>query len=162
MVNRKQQTVVHVLLIQVCVMLFVLLMPASSAHSAETVLKFDSDEQAALYLRLTEEFRCLKCQNQNLADSNADLAQDLRNEIYDAVINGQSRDEIADYLVARYGDFVLYRPPVKRVTYLLWFGPFVLLLFAIIGGWRLISSKPTITAPEPSEALEDARRRLNE
>jgi len=142
--------------------LCLLLLSMANAQAAESVLKFANDEQAALYLRLTQEFRCLKCQNQNLADSNADLAQDLRNEIYEAVVSGQGRKEISDYLVARYGDFVLYRPPVKKITYLLWFGPFVLLLFGIIGGWRLISNKPAITAPESSDALEDARRRLNE
>lgn len=161
MLNRYQQ-ITKTAIMRACVVLCLLLLSMANAQSAETVLKFENDEQSALYLRLTQEFRCLKCQNQNLADSNADLAQDLRNEIYQAVVSGQGRQEISDYLVARYGDFVLYRPPVKKVTYLLWFGPFVLLLFAIIGGWRLISSKPVIVPPEPSDALEDARRRLND
>ncbi len=142
--------------------LFVLALPAFNVHAAETVLKFDNDEQAALYLRLTQEFRCLKCQNQNLADSNADLAQDLRNEIYQAVVQGQGQQQISDYLVARYGDFVLYRPPVKKVTYLLWFGPFLLLLCAFIGAWWMIAKKPQIDVAAPSNALDDARRRLNE
>jgi len=148
--------------IQVVVLLFVLMMPASNMQAAETVLKFENDEQSALYLRLTQEFRCLKCQNQNLADSSADLAKDLRNEIYQAVLAGQGRDQIAEYLVARYGDFVLYRPPMRKSTYLLWFGPFALLLVAIVGGWRLIKRKPVVSAPEPSDALDDARRRLSE
>ena len=112
-------------------LLIILASIISSVHAAEMLLQFANDEQAGLYQLLTEEFRCLKCQNQNLADSNAGLAKDLRNEIYQAVLQGQGRDEIADYLVARYGEFVLYRPPVKKVTYLLWFGPFLLLLLAI-------------------------------
>lgn len=133
-------------------------------HAAEPLLQFANSEQADLYQLLTEEFRCLKCQNQNLADSNAGLAQDLRNEIYQAVLKGQSRDEIANYLVARYGDFVLYRPPIKKATYLLWFGPFLLLLFAIGGAWFFIVKKPvsTTTSQVQSDALEDARRRLND
>ncbi|MEE9334119.1 MAG: cytochrome c-type biogenesis protein [Granulosicoccaceae bacterium] len=162
MVNPYRKTIIKPSILQLFAVLCVLLGLALNAQSAETVLKFENEGHAALYLRLTQEFRCLKCQNQNLAGSNADLAQDLRNEIYQAVVSGQGREEISDYLVARYGDFVLYRPPVKKITYLLWFGPFVLLLFAIIGGWRLISSKPAFTAAEPSEALEAARRRLNE
>ena len=86
------------------------------------------DEQR--FNELTSELRCLVCQNQTLADSSADLAQDLRQEIYNEMQSGKSNDEIIDYLVARYGDFVLYRPPVKPITYLLWAGP---ALFLIIG-----------------------------
>jgi cytochrome c-type biogenesis protein CcmH len=134
----------------------------SPVRSAEPLLQFANAEQADLYQLLTEEFRCLKCQNQNLADSNASLAQDLRDEIYQAVLKGQSRDEIANYLVARYGDFVLYRPPVKKATYLLWFGPFLLLLFAIGAAWLFIAKKPISPTTVHSEALEDARRRLND
>ncbi len=133
-----------------------------TAYAADTVLAFASEEQEALYQQLTEEFRCLKCQNQNLADSNADLARDLRMEIYDAVIQGKDRQSISEYLVARYGDFVLYRPPVKKVTYLLWFGPFLLLLVAIFAAVRMVSNPPAAAAPEPSEELENARRWLND
>lgn len=151
---------------QLVIIVVMLMTTLGSVQSAEMLRKFANDEQAALYLRLTQEFRCLKCQNQNLADSNADLARDLRDEIYQAVLDGQGRDEIADYLVARYGEFVLYRPPVKRVTYLLWFGPFLLLLFAIVVAVRLITKKPVATAETATKtttpALEDARRRLNE
>ena len=77
---------------------------------------------------LEEELRCLVCQNQTLADSNAPLAEDLRREVRELAVAGKSDDEIKQYLVARYGDFVLYRPPVKSTTLLLWFGPFVLLV----------------------------------
>jgi len=77
---------------------------------------------------LEEELRCLVCQNQTLADSNAPLAEDLRREVRELALAGKSDAEIKQYLVARYGDFVLYKPPVKPTTYLLWFGPFAFLL----------------------------------
>jgi len=94
--------------------------------------RFDSPEQEALYNRLVRELRCLVCQNQNLADSHADLARDLREEIYEMVQAGKSRAEIVDFMVQRYGDFVLYRPPVKPKTLPLWLGPFLLLVLAIV------------------------------
>jgi len=78
--------------------------------------------------RLESELRCLVCQNQTLADSNAGLADDLRREVRALALAGKSDDDIKAYLVARYGDFVLYNPPLKPVTWLLWFGPFALLL----------------------------------
>jgi cytochrome c-type biogenesis protein CcmH len=83
---------------------------------------------------LAEELRCLVCQNQTLADSNAPLAEDLRNQIREQLRKGSSDREVIDYLVARYGDFVLYRPPLKATTLLLWFGPLLLLAigFAVL------------------------------
>jgi cytochrome c-type biogenesis protein CcmH len=77
--------------------------------------------------RLETELRCLVCQNQTLADSNAELADDLRHEVRALALAGKSDDDIKSYLVARYGDFVLYKPPVKPITWMLWFGPFALL-----------------------------------
>lgn len=76
---------------------------------------------------LAEVLRCLVCQNQNLADSHADLAIDLKNQVRDMLNKGKSEKEVIDYMVERYGDFVLYRPPVKTTTWLLWGGPFLLL-----------------------------------
>jgi cytochrome c-type biogenesis protein CcmH len=83
--------------------------------------------------RLESELRCLVCQNQTLADSNADLADDLRREVRELALAGKTDAEIKAYLVARYGDFVLYDPPLKGITSLLWLGPFVLL----VGGGAL-------------------------
>jgi cytochrome c-type biogenesis protein CcmH len=80
---------------------------------------------------LENELRCLVCQNQTLAESNAPLAEDLRKEVRELAVAGKSDDDTRAYLVARYGDFVLYKPPVKATTYLLWFGPFVLLAAGI-------------------------------
>ncbi len=85
--------------------------------------------------KLTVELRCLVCQNSTLADSDAPLAQDLRNEIRKLIDSGKSDEEVVDFLVARYGDFVTFRPPVNASTALLWFGPFIML---IIGGITLV------------------------
>ena len=83
--------------------------------------------------RLSEELRCLVCQNQTLADSHAELAEDLRQEIREMAAKGMSDQAIIDYLVVRYGDFVRYRPPLKPSTLMLWFGPFALLLAGVVG-----------------------------
>jgi len=99
---------------------------AALAQSSDEVANPDPAVEARLR-NLGEELRCLVCQNQTLADSTAPLAQDLRNEIRQMIAAGRSDDEIRDYLVQRYGDFVLYRPPWKATTLLLWLGPFLLL-----------------------------------
>jgi cytochrome c-type biogenesis protein CcmH len=84
-------------------------------------------------MQLASELRCLVCQNQSLADSHADLAVDLRNEVREQMKAGKSDDQIRAWMTARYGDFVLYRPPVKSTTMLLWLGPFLLLVVAVAG-----------------------------
>ncbi len=120
------------------------------AQAADTPFQFDQPEQAARYQRLTEELRCLVCQNQNLADSHADLAQDLRNEVYRMITSGQTDRQIVDFMVARYGEFVLYRPPVSPLTWLLWFGPFLLLAGA--GGvWWAVARDRGVSAPDATE-----------
>lgn len=94
---------------------------------AQEPLVFDDPEQEARYKQLTEELRCVVCQNQNLADSDAPLAQDLRKEIYKMMQTGRSNEQIKTFLVDRYGDFVLYRPAMKGNTLALWLIPGVLL-----------------------------------
>lgn len=100
--------------------------------------------------RLEEELRCLVCQNQTLADSTAPLAEDLRREVRELAAQGKNDQEIKDYLVARYGDFVLYKPPVKETTWLLWFGPFVLLAGGAVV-WGLVLRRRNRRDPEPGE-----------
>ena len=95
---------------------------------------------------LENELRCLVCQNQTLADSNAPLAEDLRKEVRELATGGKSDDEIRAYLVARYGDFVLYKPPVKSTTYVLWFGPFLLLAAGAVAWWMLIRRRSRATS----------------
>jgi cytochrome c-type biogenesis protein CcmH len=115
---------------------------------------------------LENELRCLVCQNQTLAESNAPLAEDLRKEVRELAVAGKSDDDIRAYLVARYGDFVLYKPPVKATTYALWFGPFVLLA-AGIAVWvtvlrrraRMPADDAPDDAPPPMNAAAASRAR---
>lgn len=93
-----------------------------------TPLEFRDAAERTRFQALTAELRCVKCQNQSLADSDARIARDLRNEVLVLIRQGKSDDEVKQYLVARYGEFVLYRPQVSPATWLLWFGPALLLL----------------------------------
>lgn len=104
---------------------------AFPAYAGIEVHKFASPEQEARYKKLTDELRCLVCQNQNLADSNAPLAKQLRDDAYEMIKDGKTDQQVIDFMVQRYGDFVLYSPPLKPTTYVLWIGPFVLLVFAV-------------------------------
>lgn len=108
-------------------------------------------------VKLAENLRCLVCQNESLASSRADLAKDLREEVREQIKQGKSDKEIIDYLVARYGDFVLFDPPMKSYTFLLWFGPFILLL-AGLTGLVIQLRKRRIQVPEPQLSAEEARR----
>jgi cytochrome c-type biogenesis protein CcmH len=101
---------------------------------------------------LTEQLRCLVCQNQTIADSHADLAIDLKNQVREKMAQGMSDKDILEYMVDRYGDFVLYRPPVKSTTWLLWFGPF---LFLIIG---LIALMMKVKKRAPDATLSEAEK----
>jgi len=111
------------------------LLLSAGVWAVAEVREFDSPEQEDRYRELTEELRCTVCQNQNIADSNAELAGDLRDKTYRMVREGKSKGEIKDFMVARYGNFVLYDPPVTAGTLLLWVGPF---LFLVFGGWLLL------------------------
>ena len=107
---------------------------SSSAFALFLAVSVASADDAALDKRvmdLAAELRCLVCQNQSIAESNAGLAVDLRNQIREQLARGASEREVVDFMVARYGDFVLYRPPLKASTFFLWFGPFVLLIAGI-------------------------------
>jgi cytochrome c-type biogenesis protein CcmH len=124
---------------------------------------------AALEARLKKletELRCLVCQNQTLADSNASLAEDLRVEVRQLALAGKSDDEIRAYLVARYGDFVLYDPPVKPVTWMLWFGPFTLLSGGALVWWVVLRRRerrgPPAAATADASAEMRARKLLDD
>jgi cytochrome c-type biogenesis protein CcmH len=108
-------------------------------------------------IHIAEELRCLVCQNESLAGSRAELAEDLRREVRDLIRQGQSDDQIKEFLVSRYGDFVLYRPPVRTSTWLLWGGPFV---FAILGVILLIRFlRRRAVAVTATELSDEERRR---
>lgn len=132
--------------------------PASAAIEA---YKFDDDATEAEYKALIEELRCLVCQNQNLAASDAELAQDLRKQTYDMLQQGKSREQVVEYMVNRYGDFVLYRPPVKSSTLFLWGGPFLLLLLVLVVVVFKIKKTRKIEAPE-QQNLDQAKDLLSD
>ncbi|CAM2791754.1 cytochrome c-type biogenesis protein CcmH [Legionella steigerwaltii] len=113
--------------------ILIFLSPATWANSTYPL---DSAQKEAQFNHLLKDLRCLVCQNQDLADSNAELAKDLRAQVYQMVKAGKSDTEISDYLTARYGDFILFNPPVKAVTFLLWFGPVLFLLLGFVIFWR--------------------------
>lgn len=133
----------------------------SAAASAFTLeeFQFDSPQQEQEFRELISKLRCLVCQNESLAGSQAELAQDLRNEVYKMMRAGQSEDEILNFLVARYGDFVLYDPPLKPSTYVLWFGPFVLIGIAAVFMVRALLNKKGSSDKDLSDA---DRQRLQE
>ncbi len=95
------------------------------------VYDFDSPAQERTYKELTTELRCLVCQNQDIADSNAELAQDMRHKVFRMLKDGKSKQEIIDFMVERYGDFVRYKPPFEAKTLVLWVGPFVVFVLAV-------------------------------
>ena len=103
-----------------------------AAAAKEAAPASDDPVLEARVMRISSELRCLVCQNQTIADSHADLAQDLRNQVRDMLRQGKGEAEILAYMTQRYGDFVLYRPPVKPITTLLWFGPALLLIGGVI------------------------------
>jgi len=109
-------------------LVFLLCFFPALCFSAADLYPFTSKTQAAQFNQLTHELRCLVCQNQNLAESNAPLAKDFRAVVYKMTKAGKTQSEVTDYLVDRYGDFILFAPPIKPSTWLLWFGPFGLLL----------------------------------
>ena len=108
-------------------------------------------------MNLARELRCLVCQNETLADSRADLAEDLRNQIREQMRAGKSDKEIIDFLTARYGKFILYRPPMDPTTYLLWFGPFVLLLAGLTLLFRYVKQRRELITEQPLSASEHDR-----
>jgi cytochrome c-type biogenesis protein CcmH len=126
--------------------------------AAEAVPTEKDPVAASRAVKLSEKLRCLVCQNQTIADSNAELAQDLRRQVHEQIAAGRSDDEIVDYMVARYGDFVLYQPPVKATTVLLWAGPALMLLLGFFGLVRILRARrgqaeaPPLTAEEHERA----------
>lgn len=132
------------------------------ANAAIDTYQFKDETERARFRSLTEELRCPKCQNQNIADSNAPIATDLRREIFRMLEEGQSNAQIVDFLVLRYGDFVLYKPPLNARTYLLWYGPFVLLGLGGLGlGVLLLRRRKGASGAVPAGLSVNERERLS-
>lgn len=129
-----------------------------SAHASAVELRsFKSDADRARFNELSKELRCLVCQNQSLADSDADLAQDLRRQVHEMVEVGKSNTEITDYMVKRYGNFILYKPAFNATTVVLWVGPFVLAVLALSLLFRMLK-KRRAQATQPAADLTDTER----
>jgi len=140
--------------------LFVLmtLMLSFSVAAVIDVYDFETDEQEALFRTLTAELRCPKCQNNNLADSNASIAKDMRQKTYNMVVEGQNEDQIVTYWIDRFGNFVLYKPPVTLGTAILWVGPG---LFVLFGGLIIVRNsrrKISVKTDEHDEALSNTEK----
>jgi cytochrome c-type biogenesis protein CcmH len=140
------------------ILISIILFFTHSVIANDEPVQFSDKNQKQRYYALIDEIRCLVCQNQSLADSNADLAQDLRKEVYDMIISGKRDDQIIEFLVERYGDFVLYRPPLKQNTWLLWFGPFLLLIIAVIVALIIIRKQSKTNAIRTDISKEEQQR----
>jgi cytochrome c-type biogenesis protein CcmH len=121
---------------------------------------FQDEVTKIRFQALSKELRCPKCQNQNLADSNSPIAADLRRELYELLQQGKADSEIVNFMVERYGEFVLYRPRVSQLTYVLWFGPVVLILLGIIVVIVVVRRKPIdkknlVLSTEQQDKLKD-------
>lgn len=133
---------------------FALTLNSAQASPVDTY-EFDDEVTKIRFQALAKELRCPKCQNQNLADSNSPIAADLRKELYDLLQQGKADSEIVNFMVERYGEFVLYRPRVSQLTYVLWFGPAVLILLAILVVIIIVRRKPV---DKKDLALSDAQQ----
>ena len=131
-----------------------------NAYAAIDVYDFDSVQQEAQYRGLIEELRCPKCQNQNLAGSDAPIAQDLKQKTYDMVKDRRSDGEIRAYMQERYGDFITYKPPIRPSTWILWFFP-PLLLITLIAGWFWQSKRRQRTASGQSGMIVESAAALS-
>ena len=115
---------------------------------------FENPQREKLYLDLIAELRCVKCQNQNLAESNAELAKDMREKTYAMIVEGKNREDVVNYMTARYGDFVLYKPPFKSKTLLLWIGPPILLFLSMFFLLKIVRNQ----SKQQPDQLSDVER----
>ena len=141
---------------KVCLMAMILLLVAPLSQAIDTEPAFSDPAQQTRYERLARELRCLQCRSETIADSNASLAEDLRRQLRELIAAGRSDDEIKTYMTDRYGDYVLYRPPVKSNTWLLWAAPVLLVLIGLIAAVVVIKRKSTL--PDDDLPADDRAR----
>lgn len=135
---------------------------AGPNNNPKPPIVFEDEQIEKDYLELSEELRCLVCQNQNLIDSNAELADDLRREVARMLKQGKNKEQVTEFMVDRYGDFVLYNPPVKPSTWLLWGGPFVLMFLGIFILLKKISSAKAVANSASTELNEQEKAKLQD
>ena len=140
---------------------FVLLASLTSVHAKEAAPLAEDPLVEKRLIHISEELRCLVCQNESLASSRAELANDLREEVRKLIRDNKSDTQIKEYLVTRYGDFVLYRPEVKPLTWVLWFGPFLLLVLGVIGMAAYLRQRQT-EKPVKEQLSDEDRRKVQE
>ncbi len=134
---------------------------SSVAFCAIDALNFASSQQESDYHQLTQSLRCPQCQNNNIADSNATIAVDMRSKVFELLQEGKSKNEVVDYMVARYGNFVTYDPPITAATLILWIAPLFLIVFGVI---FLLKRKPKAQSAVKSDTVltEEDKARLAE
>jgi len=132
----------------------------SSLNAEVEVKKFDSLQQEQRYKYIIDELRCLVCQNQNISGSNAGLAKDLREKVHKMILAGKDDEEIFDFMVTRYGDFVLYRPPFKASTFLLWIGPFIILILGLFVLVRFIRQREKVVVKQLNSSDKEKLKQL--
>jgi cytochrome c-type biogenesis protein CcmH len=136
------------------IIMFLLVLICQGAQAETMVYDFKDPVLEQRYQGLTEELRCLVCQNQNIADSHAELAQDMRSKVYEMLMQAKSDDQIVEYMTNRYGDFVLYRPPLKSKTMILWLAPLLTVVLGGLGFWSVLRKR----RDQVQEHLSDADR----
>ncbi len=147
-----------VLLKWVFVASWLLLSGLASLQAKEAVLSAEDPVLEKRLIHISEELRCMVCQNESLASSRAELANDLREEVRKLIREDKRDSQIKEYLVTRYGDFVLYKPEVKPLTWVLWFGPFLLLVIAIMGMAYYLRQRQGVQKSSPVLSDEDRRK----
>ena len=143
------------------VMAFAMVIALSAVQAKEAAPLAEDPVVEKRLIHISEELRCLVCQNESLASSRAELANDLREEVRKLIRDNKSDTQIKEYLVTRYGDFVLYRPEVKPLTWVLWFGPFLLLVLGVVGMALYLRQRQT-EKPLKQELSEEDRRKVQE
>lgn len=131
-----------------------------NVNAAVEIKKFDNEKQEERYNYIIDELRCLVCQNQNISGSNAGLAKDLRNQVHKMILAGEEDEAIFDFMVTRYGDFVLYRPPFKATTFFLWVGPFIILVIGLFVLIRFIGQRKKVVVTELSSTDKEKLKKL--
>ena len=131
----------------------------SNAFAAPvTIYNFDSKEKETIFYKMSDELRCLVCQNQNIAESNSPLAQDLKRQIFTMLQEGKTEDDIIEFMVERYGDYVLFNPPFKPLTWLLWLGPLMIFCIALVVVMRAVGGQRKEKNSEDQYSEDDLSR----